>query len=54
MKTNYSMAQALRTIPLGLTSEKWTEFLDLLPQSNDMQLEVMIKQIRQEQYRRDR
>lgn len=49
-----NMSEALRPIPMGLTSSQWHDFLDLLPQSNDMQLKVMIKQIRQEQYRRDR
>ena len=50
----YNMSGALRQVPMGLTSEKWNDFRDLLPQANDMQLECMIKQIRQEQYRRDK
>ena len=54
MKTELNMSQALRTVPMGLTADRWQEFTDLLPQANDLQLEHMQKLIKQEIYRRNK
>jgi len=46
--------QQLKQIPMGWTAKTWQDFKDNLIKANDMQLEVMIKEIRTEMIRREK
>lgn len=51
--TKMERVQTKYIMPMGLNAHEWRDFYDLMIRANDMQLEVMSRQIADEMKKRD-